>query len=159
MIKGFIKELIIALLLCLAIILVLGILLYNYNPSSKTLPDKVAYTTPEKIKEELNNLDGVDESKVVMTYEIDSTDLNNYRRVRSYVPGKSNPFSSYKNETTRGQDTKTSTSSSGTTSSGNNNTTETNTNDSNVNSSNTNNSNTSTSTSSEGTYLPNRGTK
>ena len=61
MIKGFIKELIIALLLCLAIILVLGILLYNYNPSSKTLPDKVAYTTPEKIKEELNNLDGVDE--------------------------------------------------------------------------------------------------
>ncbi len=34
-----------------------------------------------------------------MTYEVDSTDLNNYKRIQNYKPGKANPFSSY--ETTK----------------------------------------------------------
>ena len=52
MAKSIIKELIIVLLLCLAIILVLGILLYEYVPVSKTIPNEVSYTTPEEVKEE-----------------------------------------------------------------------------------------------------------
>ena len=51
MAKSIIKELIIVLLLCLAIILVLGILLYEYVPVSKTIPNEVSYTTPEEVKE------------------------------------------------------------------------------------------------------------
>ena len=42
------------LLLCLAIILILGILLYEYVPSSKIIPEQVSYTTPEDVKEELS---------------------------------------------------------------------------------------------------------
>ena len=95
MAKSIIKELIIVLLLCLAIILVLGILLYEYVPISKTIPNQVAYTTPEEVKEELLASDEIDESQVVMTYEVNSDDLNNYKRIQDYKPGKANPFSSY----------------------------------------------------------------
>ena len=83
MAKSIIKELIIVLLLCLAIILVLGILLYEYVPVSKTIPNEVSYTTPEEVKEELLTSSDVDENQIVMTYEIDSTDLNNYKKLVS----------------------------------------------------------------------------
>ena len=95
MAKSIIKELIIVLLLCLAIILLLGILLYEYVPVSKTIPNEVSYTTPEEVKEELLTSSDVDENQIVMTYEIDSTDLNNYKKIQNYKPGKANPFSSY----------------------------------------------------------------
>ena len=98
MAKSIIKELIIVLLLCLAIILVLGILLYEYVPMSKTIPNQVAYTTPEEVKEELLSSGQVDESEIVMTYEINSDDLNNYKRIQDYKPGKANPFSSYETQ-------------------------------------------------------------
>lgn len=95
MAKSIIKEIIIMLLLCLAIILVLGILLYEYVPITKTIPNEVAYTTPENVKQELLSSSEVDDSRIIMTYEINSDDLSNYRRVQDYVPGKANPFSSY----------------------------------------------------------------
>ena len=98
MTKSVLKELIIVLLLCLAIILVLGILLYEYVPMSKTIPNQVAYTTPEEVKEELLSSGQVDESEIVMTYEINSDDLNNYKRIQDYKPGKANPFSSYETQ-------------------------------------------------------------
>ena len=44
MAKNVIKEIIIILLLCLAIILILGILLYEYVPMTKTIPNPVSYT-------------------------------------------------------------------------------------------------------------------
>lgn len=95
MTKKIFKELIISLLLCLAIILLLGILLYEYVPMTKTIPNPVSYTTPENVKQELANTQGVSEDEIIMTYEVDSTDLNNYKRIQDYKPGKANPFSSY----------------------------------------------------------------
>lgn len=100
MAKSILKELIIVLLLCLAIMLVLGILLYEYVPITKTIPNQVAYTTPEDVKQELLASDEIDQSQVVMTYEINSDDLNNYRRIQDYKPGKANPFSSYETQAT-----------------------------------------------------------
>lgn len=97
--KSILKELIIVLLLCLAIILILAILLYEYVPMSKTLPNQVAYTTPEDVKKELLTASDVDESQIVMTYEVNSDDLNNYKRIKDYNPGKANPFSSYETQT------------------------------------------------------------
>ena len=128
MAKKVIKEIIISLLLCLAIILLLGILLYEYVPMTKTIPNPVSYTIPENVKQELANSEGVDESQIIMTYEVDSTDLNNYKRVQDYKPGKANPFSSYEaTESTNGTNTTTGNSSTGgssnldtSTSSGNN---------------------------------------
>lgn len=154
MAKAIIRELIIVLLLCLAIILVLGILLYEYVPMSKTIPNQVAYTTPEDVKEELLSSSEVDESQIVMTYEINSDDLNNYKKIQDYNPGKANPFSSY--ETQASTQNAASSSSSGQTSSATT-----------PSSSSSNSSNTSTSatqdtdetTTSGGSYFQDKGTK
>ena len=116
MAKSIIKEIIIVLLLCLAIILVLGILLYEYVPITKTIPNEVSYTTPENVKEELLSSSDVDDSQIIMTYEINSDDLSNYRRVQDYKPGKANPFSSY--ETTGENTTENGSSTGGSNSSG-----------------------------------------
>ena len=64
MAKSIIKEIIIILLICLAIILVLGILLYEYVPISKTIPNEVAYTTPSDVKEELLSSSDVDDDQI-----------------------------------------------------------------------------------------------
>ena len=146
MAKNVIKDIIIVLLLCLAIILILGILLYEYAPMSKTVPNPVSYTTPENVQQELANTTSVDDSQIIMTYEVDSTDLRNYERINDYQQGKANPFSSYEasgeNTTTNGSSTGGSTSSGSSTSSSN--------------SSGTTNSNTTTS---GGEYFQDKGTK
>ena len=74
MAKSIIKELIIVLLLCLAIILILGILLYEYVPITKTVPNEVAYTTPSDVKSELLSSSDADENKIIMTYEVNQDD-------------------------------------------------------------------------------------
>ena len=108
MAKKVIKEIIIMLLLVLAIILILGVLLYEYVPSNKIIPDEVAYTTPEAVQEELSKSENVDNDEVILTYSVDSTDLDNYERINTYVPGKPNPFSPY-NETTSSEENTTQT--------------------------------------------------
>ena len=148
MAKNVIKEIIILLLLCLAIILLLGILLYEYVPMSKTVPNPVSYTTPEDVQQELAASSNVDNSQIILTYEVDSTDLNNYERINDYQPGKANPFSSYEtsgeNTTTNGSATGGSSSSSGSSSS---------------NSNNTNTSSSGNTTTSGGQYFQDKGTK
>lgn len=144
MAKSIIKELIIVLLLCLAIILILGILLYEYVPISKTIPNEVAYSTPSEVKEELNSDSEVDNSKIIMTYEVNQEDLNDYKRVQDYKPGKANPFAP---GTTGGNNTTQNGSSNG----GNANSGSTTENNSQNQSS--------TGNSSGGNYFPNKGTK
>ena len=100
MAKNIIKEIIIVLLLALAIILILGVLLYEYVPANKIIPEKVSYTTPENVKTELQTDTNIDDTQVVVTYQIDSTDLNNYKKIQEYVPGKKNPFQSVVTEQT-----------------------------------------------------------
>lgn len=99
MARTVLKEIIIMLLLCLAIILLLGILFYEYVPMTKTIPNPVSYTTPDNVKKELADTTSIDESQVIMTYEVDATDLNNYKDIQNYKPGKANPFSSYESAT------------------------------------------------------------
>ena len=143
MAKKVIKEIMIMLLLCLAIILILGVLLYEYVPSNKIIPDEVSYTTPETVKEELSKSEDVENDEVILTYSVDSTDLDNYERINTYVPGKPNPFSPYNETSTSGEDTTQSGSSNSSTSSGS--------------STGTSNSNTTSSGGSE--YYPDTGTK
>ena len=47
MAKNVLKEIIIILLLTLAIILLLGVLLYEYVPMNKVVPEAVTYTATE----------------------------------------------------------------------------------------------------------------
>lgn len=142
MAKNIIKEIIIVLLLAIAIILILGVLLYEYVPANKIIPEKVSYTTPEKVKQELQIDPSVDDTQVVVTYQIDSTDLNNYKKIQEYVPGKKNPFQSVQQEIVGNGN-------------GENNQTTPNTPNSNTNTNNNNNTNTNDNTG----YLPNKGTK
>ena len=81
------------------IIVVLGLLLYDYVPMAKVVPEPVSYTTPEDVKEELVQAGEVDDNQVIMTYEVNSSDLNNYEKIKNYNPGKANPFSSYQSQT------------------------------------------------------------
>ena len=142
MAKNVIKEMIIILLLCLAIILVLGLILYEYVPTGKIIPEEVSYTTPSEIKEEINKGENVEDEQVILTYSVDSTDLRNYEKINTYVPGKTNPFSSYDTSSTQG-----------------NNTTNGSQNSGNGNSNNTNLGNNNSNGSTGGTYLPDKGTK
>lgn len=157
MAKDIIKEIIIFLLLALAIILILGVLLYKYIPANKIIPEKVSYTTPENVKTELQTDENVDDSEVVVTYQIDSTDLSNYKKIQEYVPGKKNPFASVQQDDT----TSGSSSNSGTTENNTNNSSSSNSNvNSNTGSSTTtSSSNTNKGNSSSSGYLPDKGTK
>ena len=155
MAKNIIKEIIIMLLLCLAIILVLGVLLYEYVPSNKIIPDEVSYTTPENIKEELSKSEAVDDEHVILTYSIDATDLNNYERINTYVAGKPNPFSSYDTSSSSGEDTEQNGSSNGSSSKNPG----TSNSSGSSNNSGSSGSNSNSGTSSGGTYLPDKGTK
>lgn len=96
--KNISKEIIIILLLCLAIILVMFALLYSYIPMNIMLPEPISYTTPQDIQEELKTTSQVDEDEVILTYTLDTDDLNNYQRINDYRPGKTNPFSTYKTQ-------------------------------------------------------------
>lgn len=98
MAKSIIKELIIVLLLCLAIILVLGILFYEYIPIAKEVPEDVKYSTSDEIQEQKTEIRGLTADEEYYSGETDSInsdDLNNYRRTQDYVPGKANPFAAY----------------------------------------------------------------
>ncbi|MBR1802489.1 MAG: hypothetical protein IJ777_00705 [Clostridia bacterium] len=93
MAKAVIKEICIMLLLCIAILLILGVIFYEYIPSNKAVPNKLAtYATPENVQSEIN--EKVTElEKPEETYEITSSDLNLYKQSHSYTSGKVNPFS------------------------------------------------------------------
>ena len=159
MAKTIIKEIIIMLLICLAIILVLGILLYEYVPASKTMPNEVSYTTPSDVKEELLSSADVDDSQIIVTYEVNQDDLNNYKKVQNYKPGKANPFDS--GETTDSSNaTNTTNGNSSTGNSNNGNTGSSSTGNTSAGSQTGGSSNTdSNTTTSGGSYFPDKGTK
>ena len=104
MAKIVIREMMIILLICLANILILGVLLYKYVPSNKIIPETVSYTTPETVQEELSKSENVENDEIILTYSVNSTDLDNYERINTYIPGKANPFSSYDTSTSSNEE-------------------------------------------------------
>lgn len=93
MFKSVIKEILIMLLLCVAIVLILGVIFYNYIPTNKAIPNKLAaYTTPENVKTEIEEEVEAAEKEEI-TYQIDGTDLKLYKAIHGYTTGKTNPFS------------------------------------------------------------------
>ncbi len=100
--KVFFRETIIALLICLAVLLVLSVALYNYIPSNKIIPEVVQYSPSQEIQAQLNASNNNDE--IVMTYEykseVTAQDINNYEKTNNYNPGKANPFAPISEEIT-----------------------------------------------------------
>lgn len=93
MAKVIIRETIISLLVCLAVLLILSVALYNYIPANKVVPETVEYTPSTEIKAQLNAEVEDNSSEILMTYEITASDLDNFERTNEYNPGKANPFS------------------------------------------------------------------
>ena len=92
MLKSVFKEIFIMLLLCVAIVLILGVMFYNYIPTNKTIPNKLAeYSTPENVRTEIDQKTS-EEEKQEISYEIDGSDLKLYIQTNSYTTGKANPF-------------------------------------------------------------------
>ena len=91
MIKSVLKEVFIILLLSIAILLILGILFYDYIPMNRVIPEREAYSTPNEIKDEINETI-TEAEKVEVTYEVTDSDLNIYKQSGRYVEGKANPF-------------------------------------------------------------------
>ena len=146
--KTVFKEIIIILLLVLAILLVLGVFLYDYIPMNKVVPKIEQYETPNNIKEELE--ESIQDEQNIMTpivYEINNSDLKQYEKTKDYDKGKVNPFAD--STITNVIDENGSTDNTNTTNNATNNYSNSN------NSSATNN----TQNGSEGNYLPNKGTK
>ena len=96
MVKTIFKEFFIILLVCIAIILIMALIFYNYIPTNKIIPAKVtAYKTPENIEAEITE-DTIGSYTTQETeYTIDNTDLTQYQVTQSYNPGKPDPFSEY----------------------------------------------------------------
>ena len=92
-IRSIFKEICIMILLCVAIVLVLGVIFYDSLPQNKVVPNKlVAYQTEENIIEEINE-EVAAMNKVEVTYEIKGSDLTLYKQTNSYKQGKPDPFS------------------------------------------------------------------
>ena len=81
MLKSVFKEIIIVLLLILAIVLVLGIFLYDYVPTNKIVPKIEQYQAPDDVREEITN-----------------EDLKVYEKAKDYDKGKINPFAEISTE-------------------------------------------------------------
>ena len=91
-----IKEIIIMLLICLAGMLLFAVVLYEYIPNRKVVPEIAQYNASEKIKElKADDIDKKNET-IIKTFEVTSSDLTNYKIANDYVAGKSNPFGSGK---------------------------------------------------------------
>ena len=69
MVKSVMKEIFIILLLSVAILLILGILFYDYIPINRVIPEREAYVTPDNVLQELS--ESITETeKVEVTYEV-----------------------------------------------------------------------------------------
>ena len=96
MIKTVLKETCIMLLLCVAIVLILGVVFYDYIPANKAIPNKLeAYSTPENIKEEIEQqVEGADlNTQGNYVYDITGAELSIYEQEGDYEAGKPDPFS------------------------------------------------------------------
>ena len=149
--KSLAKEIIIGLLLCLAILLILAVMMYSFIPNNKVIPEPITYSAPEEAKNVLNEA-AMDSSQVILTYEVNSSDLSTAQRTNDYNPGKVNPFSSYQVQTaTAGEETTGHTTTGGTSGSSSSGTS--------ISESTTGNSANTNSTTSGGTYYKDKGTK
>lgn len=91
---NILKEITIMLLVCLVGILLFAVVFYEYIPNRKVVPEVTKYAASEQVQQALaDDIDKRDD-QIVLTYEVTSSDLNNYKNNKKYVPGKANPFAS-----------------------------------------------------------------
>ncbi len=95
MFKKILKEGIIFILLLAAVVLILAVLFYDYIPTGKVVPVVEQYQTSESVQKEIDETINTEQSEIVVTYDIDNTDLKTYEKSKDYDKGKENPFAEY----------------------------------------------------------------
>lgn len=92
----FFKEFAIYILIIALIVLVFGILFYEQLPSNKLIPIKEDYALPENLETALEDtLSTEEQQEVLVTYNVEESDLDKYEDSKQYNPGKIDPFSDY----------------------------------------------------------------
>ena len=100
MAKTIFKEVLIILLVCVAIVLLMAVIFYNYIPTNKVIPAKVtAYQLPQNVEEIINETTIDSYNSASINYTIDNADLSKYQATQSYNPGKADPFSATTEDT------------------------------------------------------------
>ena len=100
MAKSIFKEILIILLICVAIVLLMAVIFYNYIPTNKVIPAKVtAYQLPQNVEEIINETTIDSYNSASINYTIDNADLSKYQATQSYNPGKADPFSATTEDT------------------------------------------------------------
>ena len=100
MAKTIFKEILIILLVCVAIVLLMAVIFYNYIPTNKVIPAKVtAYQLPQNVEEIINETTIDSYNSASINYTIDNADLSKYQATQSYNPGKADPFSATTEDT------------------------------------------------------------
>ena len=125
MLKSILKEILFTIISIAVILLILAIVLYDYNPIVKNIPESVKYEISKEVSDELNSQAIPNDTRVIVTYEVDNADLNN---AQDYNPGKKNPFIKYKTEDVDGSPINGGTTSSGSSNGSSNNSTNSSTN-------------------------------
>lgn len=95
-----IKEIVIMLLVCLAILILLAIILYQYIPSRKQVPEIITYTATEEVQDLLEDdiMTRIEDKTPVETYKVTASDIKTYQTQQEYVPGKLDPFAEYSSQ-------------------------------------------------------------
>lgn len=90
------REIILTIIPSIAVILILvGIVLYNFNPTASSIPEVPEYFTSSEVDTVINQSNTEDKKEILKTYSVSQSQLNTYEQVNSYIPGKAHPFSTY----------------------------------------------------------------
>ena len=103
MIKNVIKEIVLIILTLMLIVIGSIIVVYIISPDRIKIEESTKYQTSEEHKKELSVGNNDSQKEIVQTFIVDDYQLNQYKAVESYVPGKPDPFSSYVKEQGSGE--------------------------------------------------------
>ena len=90
--KNLIKDIIISFLIIIAIILLIIVICYDKVSIGKVIPKIEEYKLSDDIKNEIDQESADNQTEIVTTYQIDSSDLKQYEKTKEYNKGKKNPF-------------------------------------------------------------------
>ena len=81
-------------LILIVLVLIYGILFYDYVPTGKVISDNVEYKLPSEIAKELEEFSVEENAPLNIVYELTATDLTGFKQ------GKNNPFASLQTNNT-----------------------------------------------------------
>ena len=90
--KNLIKDIIISFLIIIAIILLIIVICYDKVSIGKVIPKIEEYKLSDDIKNEIDIESADNQTEIVTTYQIDSSDLKQYEKTKEYNKGKRDPF-------------------------------------------------------------------